>query len=619
MVGGLVTMVPEGLVLLTSIAFAVGVVRLGRRQLLVQELPAIEGLARVDVVCLDKTGTLTEPVMQVTWCGRLGGLDRTGEPAASARAAKARARPAARRASRTRARAIAAAEPRPNASQQAIMRRYAAPDDWTIDELVPFSSARKWSGRILQTGTARGSWAPPICWRPARPRSSGPLARWPARGCACCCWLGPPVSGTGKGRRRGCSRSRSSPLSSPSGRRAPTLAYFAAEGVTVKVISGDHPVTVGAIARRLDLPGADDPVDAGELPTDPAELEAVGEGHTVFGRVGPEQKQALITALQRRGHHVAMTGDGVNDVLALKDADIGIAMGNGSDASRGVAQLVLLDSRFAVVPRHRRRGPPGHRQHRAGRQPLSHQDGLCDGAVDHRRHCRAAVPVPAPAPDLDRLAHHRNPSLLPGAAAQYANGPDRFPAPRAAVRRTGAESSRHSLPFPHSGWRSCDSGNTRVQAQTAAALVLAAVALWVLGIVARPFTPIKLAVVWSMVGGFAVVLVTPWLTYLLFAGHAAAGDSRAMRGDRGHRAWSRSRWAGAFRAGCPSCGRACGGEGDGPECGLLVCPWAHRASLPSLPGGAPICWPPSPRPSATAGGEHQPTSVTDSASTVAVM
>jgi len=131
---------------------------------------------------------------------------------------------------------------------------------------------------------------------------------------------------------------------------AETLRYFAEQQVTVKVISGDNPRTVGTIAGRLGLPGAGDPVDARDLSDDPASLAEVIEGHSVFGRVSPKQKRAMVAALQAKGHTVAMTGDGVNDALALKDADIGVAMGSGSEATRAVAQLVLLDSEFAALP-----------------------------------------------------------------------------------------------------------------------------------------------------------------------------------------------------------------------------------------------------------------------------
>jgi cation-transporting ATPase E len=131
---------------------------------------------------------------------------------------------------------------------------------------------------------------------------------------------------------------------------AATMAYFTEQGVTLKVISGDSPRTVGAIARSVGVPGAERVKDARELPEDPNALADVLEEYAVFGRVTPQQKRAMVSALQARGHTVAMTGDGVNDALALKDADIGIAMGSGAPATRAVAQLVLLDGKFSVMP-----------------------------------------------------------------------------------------------------------------------------------------------------------------------------------------------------------------------------------------------------------------------------
>src|SRR5262249_7517554 len=129
-----------------------------------------------------------------------------------------------------------------------------------------------------------------------------------------------------------------------------TIAYFAAQGVAPKVISGDSPHTVSAVAGRAGVPGAGDPVDARDLPEDPAALGAALEDHSVFGRVTPHQKESMVRAVQARGHTVAMTGDGVNDVLALKLADIGVAMGTGAPATKAVAELVLLDDRFGTLP-----------------------------------------------------------------------------------------------------------------------------------------------------------------------------------------------------------------------------------------------------------------------------
>ncbi|MEB3980005.1 cation-translocating P-type ATPase [Mycobacterium sp. 663a-19] len=326
-VGALVPMVPEGLVLLTSVAFAVGVVRLGQRRCLVQELPAIEGLARVDVVCADKTGTLTENGMRVSDVEQ---LVPTAQSVADVLAA------------------LAAADARPNASMQAIAEAYDQPPGWIVTATAPFKSATKWSGVSYRD---HGSWvigAPDVLLDPAsaaaeRAEEIGAQGlRVLLLGSAEVAVDHPDAPG------------RVSPAAlvvleqrvRPDARD--TLDYFAVEGVSVKVISGDNAVSVGAVAGKLGLHG--DTMDARRLPTETGELADVLESCTTFGRVRPDQKRAIVHALQSRGHTVAMTGDGVNDVLALKDADIGVAMGAGSPASRAVAQIVLLDNRFATLP-----------------------------------------------------------------------------------------------------------------------------------------------------------------------------------------------------------------------------------------------------------------------------
>jgi cation-transporting ATPase E len=327
-VAGMVAMIPQGLVLLTSVAFAVGVVRLGRKQVLVQELPAVEGLARVDVVCFDKTGTLTEGRLAVDEVRLIRETDQV-VPALGA---------------------LAAADPTPNATMRAVADRFQEPHGWWRTETVPFSSARKWSAASFGD---LGTW---VIGAPEMILPHDPVV---ARA----------VSDAASGGKRVLLVARSS--AALSGERLPpglvgmavvllsdvvradaaaTLAYFAEQDVEAKVISGDHPETVAAIARSVGLRGADRVVDARSLPEDPAELAEVVESATVFGRVSPHQKRAMVGALQSRGHVVAMTGDGVNDVLALKDADIGIAMGSGSSASRAVAQLVLLDGSFDTLP-----------------------------------------------------------------------------------------------------------------------------------------------------------------------------------------------------------------------------------------------------------------------------
>ena len=330
-VAGTVAMVPEGLVLLTSLAFAVAVVRLARRNVLVQQLPAVEGLARVDMLCIDKTGTLTEGTLSVQ---RIEPIDDDELAFGQVLAA------------------LAAADPSPNATTNAIAARFSDAPGWHAADSVPFSSSRKWSASAFD---GHGAWflgAPDVMLAVVNDAES----------------LREHVREIADQGHRVLLVAKASALTEeqlpadlepaglvvlgdrPRPDAADTLRYFAEQDVTVKVISGDDPRTVAAIATRLGLEGASDPVDARDLPDDVDELAGVLESHSVFGRVTPQQKRAMVQALQSHGHTVAMTGDGVNDALALKDADIGIAMGSGSDATRAVAQLVLLDSTFDSLP-----------------------------------------------------------------------------------------------------------------------------------------------------------------------------------------------------------------------------------------------------------------------------
>ncbi|MCV7168621.1 cation-translocating P-type ATPase [Mycobacterium manitobense] len=325
MVGALVPMVPEGLVLMTSIAFAVGVVRLGRRQCLVNELPAIEGLARVDVVCADKTGTLTENGMRVADTQRLSTAD-VAEVLAQ----------------------LAADDARPNASMLAIAEAYRMPPGWTATATAPFKSATKWSGASYGD---HGNWvigAPDVLLDPASP-AAAQAEQLGAQGLRVLlvgsCDV-PVDDAAAPGTVTPVALVVLEQRVRPDARD--TLDYFASQHVWVKVISGDNAVSVGAVAGSLGLAG--ETMDARQLPDEPDRLADTLEEYTTFGRVRPDQKRAMVHALQSRGHTVAMTGDGVNDVLALKDADIGVAMGSGSSASRAVAQIVLLDNKFATLP-----------------------------------------------------------------------------------------------------------------------------------------------------------------------------------------------------------------------------------------------------------------------------
>ncbi len=335
-VAGLVGMVPEGLVLLTSVAFAVSVVTLGRRNVLVQELPAVEGLARVNTVCLDKTGTITDGSLFFGGMEILGNYHEGPEQDEIARALGA----------------FAASSPSRNATLEAIAATCPAPDGWRREGGVAFSSTRKWSA---ETYSGRGTWvlgAPEMVLDEKENRKVLARAAEQAR--------------TGI-RVLILAHSDEAPAEDelPSGLRpvallrfeekvredAPeTLSYFADQNVSLKIISGDNPETVAAVAQQAGLRDTGEPFDARNLPADDAQLQGVLARHTVFGRVKPQQKEDMVLALQAQGYVVAMTGDGVNDVMALKKADMGIAMGSGSQAAKAVAQVVLIDGRFSTLP-----------------------------------------------------------------------------------------------------------------------------------------------------------------------------------------------------------------------------------------------------------------------------
>ncbi len=344
-IAALTAMIPLGLVLMTSIAFAVGAAKLARRQVLVNELPAVEGLARVDVVCLDKTGTLT-----------LGEIAFDEVHALSAGSGAGAAGAGAWRA------ALAALAASPDANATARSMREAFPDGTAreVAAALPFSSARKWSATSF--AGEPGTWvmgAPEMIFGDAATAATTELGRTVTR-----------LAETGRRTLVLAHSALSLSEDDVEAERLPaevapvvvltfreqvrpdaaqTLEYFRRQGVGIRIISGDNPRTVAAIAREVGLE-VDEGFDARSLPEDEAELAEVLEQHLVFGRVTPEQKKRMVTALQSRGHTVAMTGDGVNDALAIKTADIGIAMDSGSPATKAVARLVLLDGQFAHLP-----------------------------------------------------------------------------------------------------------------------------------------------------------------------------------------------------------------------------------------------------------------------------
>lgn len=341
-VAGLVAMVPEGLVLLTSVAFAVGATRLAKKQVLTQELAAIEGLARVDVICLDKTGTLTEGELVLATVEHVqAGPD---DPYVGVDHVLG---------------ALGASDEHPNPSLLAIKRDF--PDDpgWALADAVPFSSARKWSAASFSGGEAPdGGWylgAPDILLTKVHGDTTAAddrLRHYAERGRRVLMLALAPAGLQGETLPDRLDAIALVVLEEKVRASAPdTIRYFEDQGVTVKIISGDNPVTVSAVAQRVGVAGADRAVDARTLDGDDREALAEAlEANAVFGRVTPHQKRAMVHALQSRGHTVAMTGDGVNDTLALKDADVGVAMGAGSQAARAVARFVLLGNDFSVFP-----------------------------------------------------------------------------------------------------------------------------------------------------------------------------------------------------------------------------------------------------------------------------
>jgi cation-transporting P-type ATPase E len=488
-VAGVVAMVPEGLVLLTSLAFGLAAVTLARRQVLVQELPAVEGLARVDVVLLDKTGTITEGTIVFDTVQELA----DGDPVAEALGALA-------------------ADDLRNATMSALCAAFPAPREWERTASTAFSSARKWSAASFGS---RGTWvlgAPEMVWAaapsdPVRVRSEALAA---------------------EGKRVLLLAHTDATLSGddlPDGLHpaalvmfeervrddaADTLAYFAAQGVRCMVISGDSPHTVGAVAARVGLADAGAAIDARTLREEPEDLAAVLAESSVFGRVTPHQKRAIVGSLQQSGHVVAMTGDGVNDALALKDADIGIAMGSGAPATRAVAQIVLLDGRFATMP-----GVVAE-----GRRVIANIERVANLFVT--KTCYATLLALAiaiarwPYPFLPRhmtivssltigipaffLALAPNPRrYVPGFVPRVL----RFAIPAGIVAAAAAMVS-------YAIARNIEDVST-VEARTCATVTLLIVGLWVLNLLARPITKWRAMLFFSMAGAFAIILAVPAL------------------------------------------------------------------------------------------------------------
>ncbi|RHA46973.1 MULTISPECIES: cation-translocating P-type ATPase [Blautia] len=357
MVAGVLGMIPEGLVLLTSVALTLGALVLANKKTLVQELYCIETLARVDTLCLDKTGTITEGTMCVE---RVEPYVSTGRVETAATEPESAESPEAEEQVQT--------DPAftddidtimgnmmyvlkdQNATIDALRKRFPAKQDMTLEHVIPFSSDRKYSGAVFEEKGTYLMGAAQFLFPEDNEELTEKCQAYAEEGLRVLVLAHSSQNAEGTELPEGLEPLALMLLTDVIREEAPdTLAFFDSQEVDLKVISGDDPVTVAAIARRAGLKNADSYVDATTLTTEEELQDAVAQ-YSVFGRVTPQQKKAMVQALQSQGHTVAMTGDGVNDVLALKEADCSIAMAQGSDAAKNIANVVLLDSNFASMP-----------------------------------------------------------------------------------------------------------------------------------------------------------------------------------------------------------------------------------------------------------------------------
>jgi len=491
-IASVIAMVPLGLVLMTSVAFALGAIRLAREQVLVQELAAVEVLARVDLICLDKTGTLTH-----------------GDVVFDA------AHPLAERSGWEQALGWFAAQPDANATARSLAASFAEPQE-TATAAVSFSSARKWSA--VTFGDDMWVLGAPEFVFPS-PGADAALAR-----------MASDAARLTEAGRRTLVLARGTAPTAPTAPAedtvppdaepvalltfrerirpdaAQTLTYFAAQGVGVRIISGDNPQTVAAIARDVGL-DAPHGFDARDLPDDDAELGRVMEENVVFGRVTPDQKRRMVVALKSAGHTVAMTGDGVNDALAIKEADIGVAMNSGSAATKAVARLVLLDGRFSHLPA----------VVAEGRQVIANIERVSMLFFTKTAYATfLAVTFGVlllPYPFLPRQLSITDGltigipafvlALLPN-ARRYVPGFLRrsltFAVPAGVVVTIGVSAY---------AWTTAGLGIPQVEIRTGATLLLAVVGLWILAALSRPVTVITALVVVAMVAGLALLFWVP--------------------------------------------------------------------------------------------------------------
>ena len=350
MVAGVLGMIPEGLVLLTSVALTLGALVLANKKTLVQELYCIETLARVDTLCLDKTGTITEGTMCVERVEPyIPGSKPAEENSAVPLEISEENTDQLTEIEKIMAGLMHVLKDQ-NATIDALRKRFPAKQNLTLEHVIPFSSDRKYSGAVFEeTGTCLMGAAQFLF-----PEENSELTvccqQYAEEGLRVLVLAVSPEKAEGTELPEGLKPLGLLLLTDVIRQEAPdTLEFFDSQEVDLKVISGDDPVTVSAIAKRAGLKNAESYVDATTLETEEDLEEAVSK-YSVFGRVTPQQKKEMVQALQKQGHTVAMTGDGVNDVLALKEADCSIAMAQGSDAAKNIANVVLLDSNFASMP-----------------------------------------------------------------------------------------------------------------------------------------------------------------------------------------------------------------------------------------------------------------------------
>ena len=347
MVAGVLGMIPEGLVLLTSVALTLGALVLANKKTLVQELYCIETLARVDTLCLDKTGTITEGTMCVErvepWNEASENKDTDEIPTED------EDEPDLHEIENMMANLMYVLKDQ-NATIDALRKRFPAKSSMTLEHIIPFSSDRKYSGAVFEDNGTYLMGAAQFLFPEGREDILDVCQNYAEEGLRVLVLAHSTQMAEGTELPENLEPAALLLLTDVIREEAPdTLQFFDSQEVDLKVISGDDPVTVSAIAKRAGLKNAENYVDATTLETEEQLEEAVAK-YSVFGRVTPQQKKEMVQALQKQGHTVAMTGDGVNDVLALKEADCSIAMAQGSDAAKNIANVVLLDSNFASMP-----------------------------------------------------------------------------------------------------------------------------------------------------------------------------------------------------------------------------------------------------------------------------